>query len=633
MQAKYFNDGLVGNTKLKVSFTKNGELIRMLYNTPDYKQFIDTFHTGIKVNDSRLIYLHEDINNEYSQEYLKNTNILKTTIFNTYFRVRVTQLDFVPLTENVLVKKYKIKNENDYYLKINFLAYSKLFTNLNNDTAGLVKNDALIQYNHDYAVCIFSDKTLFSKQINGASNNFEEGVIGGKDYVGMSPDSAISYDLDVLAPGEEKEINIYIYVSDNSKCNLITTLDDEIKKIKKFDVEKLIIETEKYWNDYIKEHDLLQLNKKDINSKIINIYNRGILLLPLLVNEETGGISAGIEIDEYKTKCGRYSYCWPRDAVFITEAIDAIGMHDEIEKFYLDFCKRTQSKNGRWEQRFYTDGRLAPGWGYQIDETASVIFGVYAHYKVSKNKKFLKEALPMCEKAIAFLQSYVDDILSGDKKFQLSYDLWEEFEGESVYSLSAVFAAFSAMTKIYGEVREEIQNDEKKIYFIDEQILELGKAALDLKEYCINTFYDEERKSFVRNTKDRRMDISILGMVVPFRMLSPKDKKFVNTIEMMEMTLRTYTGGYIRYEGDNYVGNPNPWPIATLWMAWYYLEIGDTKKALENFSFVTNSASEHGFLGEQVDNSTMKPAWVIGLTWSHAMYLLILEKLIQKGLL
>ena len=36
------------------------------------------------------------------------------------------------------------------------------------------------------------------------------------------------------------------------------------------------------------------------------------------------------------------------------------------------FCKKTQSKNGMWEQRFYTDCKLAPAWGYQVDETASV---------------------------------------------------------------------------------------------------------------------------------------------------------------------------------------------------------------------------------------------------------------------
>ena len=48
---------------------------------------------------------------------------------------------------------------------------------------------------------------------------------------------------------------------------------------------------------------------------------------------------------------------------------------------------------------------------------------------------------------------------------------------------------------------------------------------------------------------------------------------------------------------------------------------------------MTNSASEQGLLGEQVNNEAMKPAWVIGLTWSHAMYVIVLEKLLKKGLL
>ncbi len=52
-----------------------------------------------------------------------------------------------------------------------------------------------------------------------------------------------------------------------------------------------------------------------------------------------------------------------------------------------------------WEQRFYTDKRLAPCWGYQIDETASVVFGVYEHYKATKDVKFLKDTYKMCEKS------------------------------------------------------------------------------------------------------------------------------------------------------------------------------------------------------------------------------------------
>ena len=108
----------------------------------------------------------------------------------------------------------------------------------------------------------------------------------------------------------------------------------------------------------------------------MEIYKRSILLFPLLANQETGGIIASPEIDENFTKCGRYAYCWPRDAVFVTRALDILNMTKETEKFYKVFCKNTQSENGMWEQRFYTDGKLAPCWGYQIDEAASVIYGV-----------------------------------------------------------------------------------------------------------------------------------------------------------------------------------------------------------------------------------------------------------------
>ena len=630
MRTKYFNDGVVGNKKIKASFTKSGEMLRLFYGSADYKQFVDLFHVGIKVNNSALIYLHNDINNTYSQEYIKDTNVLQTNILNKYFNVKITQTDFVPISENVLVKHYKIKNENTIDLNINFLLYSKILRNLNNDTSGFLRNDTLIQYNHDFSVCTFAKEKVSSKQINGAEYNFMQGTIGGKDYIGMSPDSAISYDLKKLSPDEEKELTIYVYISKNRNRSMIKELDTEVDRIRNLDVNNLLDNTVKYWKRYVKEHDILGVNKKELSAKLKKIYNRSILLFPLLIHEKTGGVSAGIEVDENKTKCGRYSYCWPRDAVFITEAFDVVGMFDETEKFYTTFCQMTQSNNGMWEQRFYTDGRLAPCWGYQIDETASVIYGIYAHYEVTKNKKFLKDNLEMCEKAVNFLEKYIEDLLEQKGKFQLSYDLWEEFEGVTLYSLSTIYAAFKAMLKIYAEVKSVLETNKVK----HEKHIELIQKRIDeIKEYCLKTFYDDNKKSFVRNTVDRKIDISSLGAIVPFGMVSPKEKIVQNTIERINMTLRTYTGGYIRYENDGYMGGYNPWPIATLWMAWYYLEAGDENRALENFAFVVNSASSHGFLGEQVNNDAMKPNWVIGLTWSHAMFLLILDKLLEKGLL
>ena len=633
MRAKYFNDGVVGNKTITASFTKTGELIRLFYGAADYKQFLDTFHVGLKINDSALVYLHNDINNSYNQEYIKDTNMLKTEILNTYFSVKITQTDFIPVEENVLVRSYKILNLNTIDLNINLLAYSKILTNLNNDTCGYVKNDCLIQYNHDFSVCTFAKEKLLSKQVNGAANNFMDGVIGSKDYIGMSSDSAISYDLKKIKPGEEVSLNLYIYINKNKDKCLLNELDNEIERIRKIDMRKEEEDTKKYWRKFLKDHDKLNVNKKELNAKIKRIYNRSILLFPLLINQGTGGISAGIEVDEDKTKCGRYSYCWPRDAVFVTSALDVVGMQEDTKKFYSEFCKKTQSKNGMWEQRFFTDGRLAPCWGYQIDETASVIFGLYNHYRKTKDKKFLKDNLKMCENATVFLEKYIADLLEEKNKMQLSYDLWEETEGVSLYSISAIFGAFNAMLSIYGEVKDMFENNRLKIESINKQIKILEKRLLEIKEYCLKTFYNENKKTYVRNVKDEKIDISILGTVSPFGMFTPKEKNVQNTVERINMTLRTYTGGYIRYEGDRYMGGYNPWPIATLWMAWYYLDAGDNKKALENFSFVTNSASEHGLLGEQVNNDAMKPAWVIGLTWSHAMYIIILDKLLEKGLL
>ena len=126
------------------------------------------------------------------------------------------------------------------------------------------------------------------------------------------------------------------------------------------------------------------------------------------------------------------------------------------------------------------------------------------------------------------------------------------------------------------------------------------------------------------------MDISILGVVVPFKMFSPKEKKILNTVERINMSLRTYTGSYKRFEDDNYM-NGNPWVIATLWMALYYIEIekyNDAKKCLD---FVIKTSTIHGFLAEQVDNNTMKPNWVIGLGWSHAMFVIVIDKLHKAG--
>ena len=629
---KYYNDAIIGNTNIVASYTKQGELLRMYYPNRDYKQIIDFFHTGLKINDSAVVYLHQDINNMYNQYYEEETNILNTEIFNTYFNLKIVQTDYVAIKENILVKKYKLTNENTIDLNLNFLVHSGVVSSPNNRASGLCKNDTLMQYNHDYTMCIFSKEKLLSSQINNTKANIQEGYVKDKDYVGMSADSGISYDLGVLKPKQTREFELYIYIDDSK--NGLDSLEKTVDRIRKLDFKTEQEAVKKYWKKYLREHNGLQLNLAETpkNRKIREIYERTILLYSLLVNNETGGISAAVEIDEELKKCGGYDYCWPRDAVFITYAMDILKMKKEVEKFYKTFCKNTQSRNGMWEQRFYTDGRLAPCWGYQIDETASVIFGVYNHYQITEDKKFLKDNLKMCEKALTFLKKYILDILEEKNKIPVSYDLWEMHEGTNLYSIASIFASFTSMIKIYEELKEEFTKNRVKQENVNKEKEELRELNVKIREFVLTKFYDESKKSFVRNLEDKRTDISIIGAVTPFELFTATEKKIQNTVERINMTLRTYTGGYKRFEEDHYNGG-KPWVIATLWMANYYIEIGETKKAKECFDFVVKTSSMHGFLAEQINNETMTADWVIGLGWSHAMFVMVLKKMIENGII
>ena len=629
---KYFNDAIIGNQNLTASYNTKGELLRMLYPNTDYKQMIDFYHVGLKINDSGIVYLHEDINNVYEQHYIEGTNILNTEIINTYFNLKILQTDFVSIKENIIVKRYKFTNENSIDLDIDFLVHSSLVTTQNNKVSGLCKNDALMQYNHDYIVSTFSKQKIKSSQINNTRANIKSGQIEDKDYIGMSQDSSISYEIGTIKPQETKEFELIIYVEENKTG--LNELEKNIERIKKIDLKTEQENVKKYWKKYLKTHDGLELELAETpkNRKIKEIYERTILLFPLLTNKETGGISAAIEVDEDLNNCGRYNYCWPRDALFITNAMDILKMEKESDKFYKVFCKNTQSRDGMWEQRFFTDGRLAPCWGYQIDETANVIYGVYNHYKAVNDKKILKDNLRMCEKALNYLEKYMKDVIEETHKFHVSYDLWEMCEGVHLYSIASIFAAFDSMIKIYEELKEEFTKNRVKQENVNNKKEELRQELVKIREYILLHFYDENKKSFVRNLDDKKIDISILGLVIPLNIFTPKEKKILNTVERINMTLRTYTGGYTRFEVDHYM-NGNPWVITTLWMANYYLEADEKTKAKECFDLVVKTCAKHGFLPEQINNEKMAPAWVIGLGWSHAMYIITLKKFIEKGII
>ena len=102
--------------------------------------------------------------------------------------------------------------------------------------SGIYKNQVLMQYIHDYTIAMFSKNVPLSYQINNTEQNINEGYIRGKDYVGMSSDSSISYNIGVIKPGEEAKINFIIAVYDSR--NTLEEIEEENNRLKKIEISK-----------------------------------------------------------------------------------------------------------------------------------------------------------------------------------------------------------------------------------------------------------------------------------------------------------------------------------------------------------------------------------------------------------
>lgn len=88
---------------------------------------------------------------------------------------------------------------------------------------------------------------------------------------------------------------------------------------------------------------------------------------------------------------------------------------------------------------------------------------------------------------------------------------------------------------------------------------------------------------------------------------------------------RSPSGGSPRYEHDQYFAvNPpymgNPWFVATLWLAQYYVRTKRLDEAKELLDWCAKRTLPSGAMAEQVHPGTGQPRSVAPLVWSHAEF-------------
>ncbi len=642
MGKPYINNAVVGNGSMLGCITESGELIRLYWPEIDYPQHLEKMLTGFydtRVSNSTIWFSEGD--HEFHQRYLEDTNILETTAIFSKLPLQVSQIDFCLPDEDVLVRHYVIKNLGSSDISIGIGVASHVISSQQDmgNTLFDFQLDALVHYRHDGYWAIGSSREV--REFQTGNNPFGAvwaGKLVGVDETGMSPDGAISWDLGILPPESKTAFTLYMaFAPTLTQVKALT----ERMKASKFD--ELLAYTRNYWHDYLRSCK----GVKSGNDKADRVYRRSLLMFGLMADKNTGGLLASPEIDEGFTQCGRYAFCWGRDAAFITQALDEAGLYQDTARFY-DWAVRVQDTEGFWHQRYHMNGNLAPSWGIQIDETGSVLFGMLKHYHATKDRLFLDRMWPAVVRAADFLKGFID---SDTGLPQPSFDLWEERKGEHTYSTAAVIAGLNAAAEIGRQIGASKEIIEK-----------WHQAAQQMQQAMLKELVDHETGTFLRSIRtklnpwgsepsnqtvqirvnpkgffwevslfDRKMDISLLGPFIPFGILKADDPVIRNTASRLEKQLACEgVGGLKRYEDDNYAGG-NPWIIATLWMAMLHLETGDLQKAAEYLQWSIKCSTHLDLLPEQVDRQDGKPCWVVPLTWSHAMFVLTLQSFLAKG--
>lgn len=643
----YLVDAIAGNSAMLASLGNTGRLYRLWWPHIDFPQHVDEIRTGLQVSGTPGgVQWFDDAEAGWKHEagYVPHTNAYRVSASRPDYPVSVVQTDYAVPGQPLMVRAYRLTNDGNETRSVTFYYYGS-FRIAENELYATTEfrgeHDALLHHRHQYAFAIGSSQECDGYQAGaGAWNSVADGDLNG-NQIDMQPDGAMSWTFAEVAPGQSIELTVYIAAGHGRHEAL-----DALATAKARSQSEWYGDMVAYWANYLAAAAPCPTKDEAISA----LYERSLLAMKLMADEETGTIVAAPEFDEYFSRCGGYAYSWGRDAAFVTTAFNKAGLGSLSEKFY-EWALSAQDPDGSWQQRHYHDGKLAPHWGLQIDEGSSLLWGMWDYYVYAGEKQeFLDRVWPAVEKGAAFLVSYIDP----ETGLPLpSRDLWEEREAEHTYSAAAVFGGLNAAASFARrQGREDLAGEWEQV---------ARKIAEGIEALCWN----EDRSSYYRGVKltvskdeyeaaiargekgqafqrdkgywkhvlevDPIVDISLLGLSVPFGVVSVDSPRMVQTADAIETLLTSpKVGGIKRYEDDNYIGG-NPWILTTLWLSHYRTQQGRYEDARSLLDYAVKHVTPSGLLPEQVDRETGETAWVVPLTWSHAMFVLAVHLLAEKG--
>lgn len=512
-------NGVVGNGNLTVGLDKEGTIVLFSWPKVSYYDHVNYLtlseklpNHGVRENmgvfaglifqkgNSRHISWLKSDDWKHNQYYLNDdSNILVTESLNEKLKINIITTCFVLPDKDVFIENFKIELKGGCTLRNISLIFFENYNICTYRINGLSVSDWLLDFLNDYMVyydqdidgiCHYKIDNYFVNKILGL--NHDEGIyitIAGSakpvsyqcghelqrigklqdayfdafdTFLSMNSRAFGKVDSALVFPliFKQNTTNLTIYVSVDSCRNKSF---DTLKKVKQSSFEKHLLNTDKWWKNWLSRANL-PLNAPD---KILKIAKRSLLLIRLGYDTDTGAIVAS------PSRQAPYYLDWPRDGSFLNYALDLAGYYDMVEKHNYFYIK-VQKPSGRYAMCYYSDGLVGGPIPFEIDQLGFVSWSFLEHYKFTKNKSYLEQVYPSIKKMATIATIWRDPIT----KLQLpaneddDWKLKQKLRGAASVLLALKCAIESA--EILGE---------------NKLVLNLWKKRADELRYAIGNYF------------------------------------------------------------------------------------------------------------------------------------------------
>lgn len=676
-------EAVAGNNYINVQIDRNGSLYDIYYpsagcifgvgtKNEGYSGGLDTFPPGLPLThrgqmhfntamaglrlDGKTYWMTNQSGGDFSgvtQAYETDTNTVSSssTLTAAGNNIRVQQYDFAPTgitfpndlggqpNRGIFVKRFILTNQGASSKTLNFYYFVDPALNGGDNFDGMYTDPsrgAMVMFDNfgstanargEYNPTSFAD---YSKNISvyfGAtiklcnSVGSAGGIVGQDFWRDTSGDNGQGWSgvRVTLAPGESKEVDVAMVGGYDQSAGMTGTYTWQIAPVLDWfastSMATVHTQTKTYWTNWLAAGTTLDSPDPAYDE----LFKRSLLATALHLDGKGGGVVAGMHN-------GAYPFVWPRDAAYAAVTLARTGHFaesSEVYRFLRDVAYRANESYGKgfWYQKYTTDGYIV--WSApQVDETAVVPWGVWWHYLLTGDQAFLSQNYPMVYEAAraSSEDSSLDSRLYYDdaNKLMHSMNVWEDSFDDFLYSNANVWRGL----KDASNIATVLGNNADSAMFTgrSQNILDGIRGRL--------------------SWNGENTDISQLGLVYPFEVLSPTDPDAVKLIDRMNGVatdrfgnnhpLMNFSGEWQnlvnRYWGDSY-WNGGPWFLSTLWYGLYYAERADLtqgKADIDNhksrIDLCMSNLGPSGFGAEQISpsNSLLYPDFKLQAAWPNA---------------